>query len=215
MELQVWCAPADGEPGAGTFRSYVAQIVQHAVAPYPDVFVVAVQGFLERMPTVGLPLLEAFFQDPVSLSDPVAIVARHYLGLLRSEASSSGSSLAPVAVAVLTELLNGFRRLVGRPLECSDPRTAVLAFLALVALCDLRHQRRMCAESLASLLTLESRAPDGPEARFWAGCFFTLLEFTHSLQSGGVSAIAARGHQVAATAPSSPGSGSPYMASST
>eukprot|EP00927_Polykrikos_kofoidii_P046899 TRINITY_DN41006_c0_g1_i1.p1 TRINITY_DN41006_c0_g1~~TRINITY_DN41006_c0_g1_i1.p1 ORF type:complete len:804 (-),score=135.09 TRINITY_DN41006_c0_g1_i1:9-2420(-) len=184
VELEVWNAPNDGEPGAGTFRSYVAQIVQHALAPYPEMFVSALQGFVERLPPVELSDLEAFFQVPASLSDPIAVVARHYLDLLKQEASlsSKDSGTNMVTVETLGELLAGFQRLVGRPLERSDPKVAVLAFLALAALCDLRHQRRMCAESLSSLLLLESRATDGPEARFWAGCFFTLLEFSNTLR---------------------------------
>lgn len=180
MELEVWRGPADGEPGAGTFRSYIAQIVQHALAPYPEVFVSALQQFMESMPPITLGALDAFFVEaPTSISDPVAIVARHYLQLLKDNVGDGGG----VSVAGLAELLGGFRRLVGPPLERSSPQTAVLAFLALAALCDLRHQRRLCAESLSSLLSLEARPLDGLEARFWAGCFFTLLDFTRSLSN--------------------------------
>lgn len=181
VELEVWRGPADGEPGAGTFRSYIAQIVQHALAPYPEVFLSALQRFFEKLPPITRAALDAFFPDaPSSISDPVAIVARHYLDMLRHRASAPEED-GGVSVSDLVELLEGFRLLVGQPMERSDPRTAVLAFLSLAALCDLRHQRRLCAESFGALLALEGRSPDGPETRFWAGCFFTLLDFSRTL----------------------------------
>jgi len=194
LELEVWRGPADGEPGAGTFRSYITQIIQHALAPYPEAFLSALQGFVEGLPRIMVTAIEAFFKPPTSVSDPVAIVARHYLQLLQAEQAALNTVVgdaggariggSTITVVSLMELLEGFRRLVGPPLERSDPRTAVLAFLALVALCDLRHQRRLCAEHLAALLTLDRLPPDSPQARFWAGCFFTLLEFSRTLSQG-------------------------------
>jgi len=181
LELQVWRGPSDSEPGAGTFRSYIAQIVQHALSPHPNVFVEALQDFVEGLPKITLDAVERFFPEaPSSISDPIAIVARHYLKLLRDGASDSIGDKA-VSVTDLKELWDGFERLVGPALDRSDPQTAVLAFLALTALCDLRHQRPLCSKSLASLLTLEWRKPDGDESKFWAGCFFILLEFSHEL----------------------------------
>jgi len=185
MELEVWRGPAQGEPGAGTFRSYIAQIVQHALAPHPNVFIEALQEFIEALPPLTLTAIESFFPEaPTSISDPVAIVARHYLKLLREEASKSRTEISSLSVASLAELLEGFGRLVGPAMEHSDSGTVVLAFLALASLCDLRHQRRLCSESLATSLPdghIYMRAPDGDEARFWAGCFFTLLEFSQTL----------------------------------
>merc|ERR1712151_1068079 len=87
LELEVGRGPSDGAPGAGTFRSYIVQIIQHAVAPYPEVFLVALRSFVDALPTITLQAIEAFFPQPTSISDPVAIVARHYLQLLRGESS--------------------------------------------------------------------------------------------------------------------------------
>merc|ERR1719373_893313 len=86
MDLEVWCLPADGELGAGTFRSYVAQIVQHALRPHFELFLAALQACLARLPPVRLTdIQESLPQAVDSPSDPVAIVTRHYLDLLRSE----------------------------------------------------------------------------------------------------------------------------------
>merc|ERR1740130_2291678 len=165
-ELQVWRGPAEGEPGASTFRSYVGQIVQHALSPHPKVFLQALQDFVEALPILTLAAVEQFFTEaPCSISDPIAIVARHYLKLLHEEAAANTPETS-IAVADLSDLLEGFQRLVGPALERSHPRTVVLAFLSLAALCDLRHQRRLCAESLSALLMVECR-PDGNETRFW------------------------------------------------
>lgn len=185
LELEVWRGPADGEPGAGTFRSYIAQIVQHALAPYPEMFIKSLQQFVQQFPPVTLESIDNFFPKPDSMSDPVSIVARHYRDLLTAEVELSKQSppCSNVGVDLLEALLDGFKRLVGAPLEKSSPRIALVAFLSLMALCDLRHQRRLCAENLPSLLALEGRPPDGPVARFWAGCFFTLLEFSRTLES--------------------------------
>lgn len=179
MELQVWRGPAQNEPGAGTFRSYIGQIVQHALSPHPQIFVQALQEFIEALPPISMTAVKKFFPEaPTSISDPVAIVARHYLSLLEEGAADPNRC---ISVSNLTQLLDGFGRLVGPPLERSEPLTAVQAFLALAALCDLRHQRRLISESLTNLPVLDLRAPDGEEAKFWAGCFFSLLEFSQML----------------------------------
>lgn len=182
VELEVWRGPADGEPGAGTFRSYIAQIVTNALAPYPRVFVEALQEYVEALPSFAFSCLQEFFKEaPSSISDPVAIVARHYLSLLQEEVSGQVDAKTAINVVELSDLLEGFKRLVGPPLERSSPRVVVLAFCSLATLCDLRHQRRLCSESLSSLLALDRRPPDGDDARFWAGCFFLLLEFSQTL----------------------------------
>jgi len=182
VELEVWRGPADGEPGAGTFRSYIAQIVTNALAPYPGVFVEALQDYMEALPVFAFSSLEKFFKEaPSSISDPIAIVARHYVNLLQEEASGQVDAKIALTVAELSELLDGFKRLVGLPLERSTPRVVVHAFCALATLCDLRHQRRLCCESLCSLLVLDRRPPDGDDARFWAGCFFMFLEYSQTL----------------------------------
>mmetsp|Transcript_175028 Transcript_175028/g.561270 ORF Transcript_175028/g.561270 Transcript_175028/m.561270 type:complete len:770 (-) Transcript_175028:54-2363(-) len=231
LEMEVWRGPAEGEPGSGTFRSYIATLIQHALAPYHKVFLSALQAFFEGLPTITAGSLEAFFERPSSLSDPVAIVARHYLDLLHAEeaalgiatsgtsAPSSGSAgnsvrdgFAPSKVTVWTlqELLQDFCRLIGLPLEHSQPRVALLAFLALAALCDLRYQRSLCAQSLSALLHLESQPPDSPRSRFWASCFFTLLEFSRTLSGdacarGSAAGAASATHAVPAAGESARG----------
>lgn len=220
--MEVWRGPLNGEPGLGTFRSYITQVIQHALVQYPQVFVAALQSFLRGLPTIPLEALNVFFETPTSLSDPVAIVAKHYLRLLQVEEHSArrsmhsqrrtadadggggaaGSGIEQVVfparghgidegfveltVPVLQELLQGFFRLLGPAMEQSQPRTALLAFLTLIALCDLRHQRRLCVESLTALLHLEGRSHDANQTRFWACVFFTLLEFSRTLSEAEV-----------------------------
>jgi len=111
VALEVWRGASDGEPSASRFRSHIVQIVQRALAPHPKVFLAAVQAYVGNLPHIELSQLEAFFPPPASVSDPLAIVARHYLELLRSGA---------VTVALLMDLLDGFQRIVGPPLEARN-----------------------------------------------------------------------------------------------
>ncbi|CAK0861455.1 unnamed protein product [Prorocentrum cordatum] len=107
-ELEVWRGPADGKPGAGTFRTYVAQIVQHALSPHPEVFIAALQDFVEGLPLVTVAAIEAFFSVPDSISDPIAIAARHYLQLLHVEDERSVGAVTPICVPRGDERLSDF-----------------------------------------------------------------------------------------------------------
>mmetsp|Transcript_27402 Transcript_27402/g.63988 ORF Transcript_27402/g.63988 Transcript_27402/m.63988 type:complete len:737 (+) Transcript_27402:27-2237(+) len=207
LELEVW--RSSGGTAADTvntaansslFRPYIVQIMSNALFEHKEVFVLALKNFVDGLPTITVNSIAVFFPEvPDSVSDPIAVVARHYLCLLQGAMKEDAGTSTVPSLKVLAELLTGFRRLVP-VLEGSSPRTVVLAFVSLMALCDLRHQRWLCVDSFSVLLALryggqnlEPRLQREEQERamhFWTECFMTFLAFANAAE---VSASARQG----------------------
>lgn len=210
LDLQVWQGPVVGEPGAGTLQSYISQIIAYALIPNRLLFIEALKEFIESMPPISLVAMDHFFDKvPSSNSCPIAIVARHYFDMLhkvsptyvKKQVANARGDDSPsrrimgvsdttkaadkdLTLAGLKDMMTGFKKVLCPHItDGADPRDAVLAFLSLAAICDLRHQRRLISEVLDALPVPYAQVSINEP--FWAGCFYTLLEFAYALEEHG------------------------------